>query len=566
MSATDHSAIRPLPRHGPRGRQVDPKALAELTRLLGGTGLRKDQLVEYLHRIQDRFGAISKGQLCALASLLGLSQADVWDVASFYAHFNLVEDEQRPSTKPIRVRVCTNPSCAMAGAESLWNSLSQTPAAGVQVERSPCIGHCTGAPAVQVGENSLQYASVESVQAAIASGDCAPRIPAGLGLEGYRTGGGYRLLERCRNHSLQAQQVIDELELAGLRGLGGAGFPAARKWQSVRQQTGPRYLVVNADEGEPGTCKDRHYLESDPHRMLEGMLVAAWVVDAQRCYLYLRDEYPGIRQLLITEIAALEREQIIPAGYVELRRGAGAYICGEESALIESLEGKRGFPRQRPPFVAEQGLFGQPTLVNNVETLYRVREILEHGGQWFSDLGRRGQQGVLSFSVSGRVQNPGVKQAPAGITLQELIDEYCGGMSEGHRLAAYLPGGASGGILPARLANLPLGFGTLQEHGCFIGSAAVLVLSDQDDLRGLVKNLTHFFREESCGQCSPCRLGSDRLLRLVGERQWNHELIKELAELMADSSICGLGQAACNPALSIIRFFPELLAAKENHP
>ncbi|RRJ82691.1 NAD(P)H-dependent oxidoreductase subunit E [Aestuariirhabdus litorea] len=562
MSVSDHKPARPVPRHRPRGRHSDPQAQATLNLLLGEAPLQRDRLLEYLHAIQDRFGAISKSQLYTLASRLGISQAEVWDVASFYAHFDLVEDRHLPEQKPLKVRVCTNPSCALAGAESLWKALGDRPQPGVQFERSPCMGLCTTAPAVQVGHHSLPSARVDSVQAAIDARDDHARLPPALYLEGYRASGGYRLLERCRNREMSAQQVMDELERAGLRGLGGAGFPAARKWQTVRQQPSPRYLVINADEGEPGTCKDRHYLESDPHRMLEGALIAAWVIDAERCYLYLRDEYPAIRLLLQQEISALEQAELIAPGYIELRRGAGAYICGEESALIESLEGKRGFPRQRPPFVAERGLFNRPTLVNNVETLYRVREILEHGGQWFSDLGRRGQQGLLSFSVSGRVQSPGVKQAPAGITLNELVEEHCGGMLPGHRLLAYLPGGASGGILPARLADLPLGFGTLQAHGCFIGSAAVLVLSDQDDLRALVCNLAHFFREESCGQCSPCRLGTDRLLRLVAQSRWDSALIEELGELMLDSSICGLGQAACNPALSLIRYFPELLATQ----
>ncbi|MCL6414166.1 NAD(P)H-dependent oxidoreductase subunit E [Aestuariirhabdus sp. Z084] len=565
MSASHQASPHKKPRQGLRGRQVEQQTRDSLLALLGTPPFERGLLIEYLHLIQDHYGAIRKSQLVALAALLDMSQAEVWEVASFYAHFDLVEDDQSIAEKPIKVRVCTNPSCAMAGAEDIWSTLNQKSHPGVQLSRSPCMGHCESAPTVQVGHHTLRNASIDSVSHAIQHQDIQPSRPDYLAFQSYRDAGGYRLLQRCQAHEMDAQQIIDELELAGLSGLGGAGFPAARKWQTVRQQPAPRYLVVNADEGEPGTCKDRHYLESDPHRLLEGMLVGAWVIDAARCYLYLRDEYPAIRSILLKEIAALEHSGLVPAGYIELRRGAGAYICGEESALIESIEGKRGFPRQRPPFVAEQGLYDRPSLVNNVETLYRVREILEHGGQWFSDLGRRGQQGLLSFSVSGRVNSPGVKQAPAGITLEELIEEYCGGMMEGHRLVAYLPGGASGGILPARLANVPLGFGTLQEYGCFIGSAAVLVLSDQDDLRALVCNLSHFFREESCGQCSPCRLGTDRLLRLVQERRWNQSLIEELAELMADSSICGLGQAACNPALSIIRYFPELLSAQEEN-
>ncbi len=561
------------PRRHNRGRQPDPHTVSKIRDLLDDVPLRPDLLIEHLHKLQDHYGYISKSQLVALASLLGLSQAEVWEVASFYAHFRLIEDSEIPASRPVFVRVCNNPSCCMAGSDQLFQELhqefDQTAHPNPQLPevilvQSPCIGRCTEAPAVQVGQNSITSANSAKIIDAVRQRLFKPVIPDYLPLKAYQAAGGYRLLAKCQSGEQSADYIIDELKLAGLKGMGGAGFPTAIKWQTVRQYPGVRYVVVNADEGEPGTCKDRHFLELDPHRMLEGMLISAWVINAECCYIYLRDEYPAARHILRDEILALEQAGLVARDYIQLRRGAGAYICGEESALIESLEGKRGFPRQRPPFVAERGLFDRPTLVNNVETLYWVREIIEHGGQWFSDLGRRGQQGMHSFTVSGRVNNPGVKLAPSGITLRELIDEYCDGMLDGHQLAAYLPGGASGGILPASKADIALGFGTLQEHGCFIGSAAIIVLSDKDNLQAVVQNLAHFFKDESCGQCSPCRLGTDRMLTLVSQSHWDEALIAELAELMADSSICGLGQAACNPALSLIRYFPELLQSLQS--
>ncbi|MBN8890465.1 MAG: NAD(P)H-dependent oxidoreductase subunit E [Rhodospirillales bacterium] len=533
-------------RETPKGRQVDPAALAEIEALLGERPRRRDLLIEHLHLVQDRFGRIGLAHLAALAEAMRLSLAEVYEVATFYAHFD-VGDAAVP---PLTIRVCDSIACMLAGAEALAAAV----AAGTQarVQRVPCIGRCAAAPAAVVGRHAIDHATPARVLAAARHGATEPAIPDYADFDAYVAGGGYRALARLRAGEMSAEAVLGVLDEARLGGLGGAGFPAGRKWRTVMAQPGPRLMAVNADEGEPGTFKDRHYLETDPHRFLEGMLIAAHVVDVAEIVIYLRDEYPAARAILQAELARLP-----PGGPpVELRRGAGAYVCGEESAMLESIEGRRGLPRNKPPFVFQAGLFGRPTLVNNVETLWWVRDLLERGAAWWRGQGRYGCRGLRSFSVSGRVRLPGVKLAPAGITLRELVEEYCGGMAEGHRLGAYLPGGASGGILPATLADVPLDFGTLEEHGCFIGSAAVVVLSDQDDLRAVADNLMRFFRHESCGQCTPCRLGTEKAVALMRAPRWDVPLLHELAQVMRDASICGLGQAAPNPVLSLLRHFP----------
>ncbi len=540
----------------PKGRHhVDPESLNAVRALLGDAPRSRDLLIEHLHRIQDAYRQISTAHLAALADDMQLSLAEVFETATFYAHFDVVREGQ-PDLPPVTIRVCDSIACAIAGAETLFAALRTTAGPSIRVLKAPCIGLCDQAPAVAVGHLSLGHATPEKALAAARAGE-VEALPAHVDLDAYRAGGGYALLERLRSGALPSDAVVDALDSASLRGLGGAGFPTGRKWRAVRGEPGSRLMVVNGDEGEPGTFKDRHYLETDPHRFLEGMLIGAHVVEATDVYLYIRDEYPAARAILAREIANL------PTGgpSLHLRRGAGAYICGEESALIESIEGKRGLPRHKPPFVFQSGLFGRPTLVNNVETLFWVRDILERGADWWAVQGRRGSKGLRSFSVSGRVREPGVKLAPAGITLSELVEEFCGGMAPGHRLAAYLPGGASGGILPASLADVPLDFGTLEKHGCFIGSAAVVVLSDQDDLRAAALGLMRFFEDESCGQCTPCRVGTQKARMLMERSVWDIPLLEELAGVMRDASICGLGQAAANPLTSLIRHFPELFPA-----
>jgi formate dehydrogenase len=542
----------------PKGRHhVDPESLNTIRALLGAAPRSRDFLIEHLHRIQDAFHQISAAHLAALAEEMRLSLVEVFETATFYAHFDLVR-EGDPALPPVTIRVCDSIACAMAGAEELLAELADLAAPSIRVLRAPCIGLCEQAPAVAVGHAPMGRATPDRALAAARGGETQARLPAHVNYDTYRAGGGYALLERLRSGELAPEAVIDALDQAALRGLGGAGFPTGRKWRTVRGEPGPRLMVVNGDEGEPGTFKDRFYLESDPHRFLEGMLIGAHVVEATDVYLYIRDEYPAAREILSREIAKL------PAGgpVLHLRRGAGAYICGEESALIESIEGKRGLPRHKPPFIYQAGLFGRPTLVNNVETLFWVRDILERGADWWAGQGRRGSKGLRSFSVSGRVRDPGVKLAPAGITLQELIEEFCGGIAPSHRLAAYLPGGASGGILPASMADVPLDFGTLEKHGCFIGSAAVVVLSDQDDLKAAALGLMRFFEDESCGQCTPCRVGTQKARLLMERSVWDLPLLEELAAVMRDASICGLGQAAANPLTSLIRFFPELFPAR----
>ena len=548
----------------PKGRDILPRARQEVADLLSERPRRRDCLIEYLHLIQDTYNQISAGHLAALADEMELAFAEVYETATFYAHFDVVK-ENEPPLAPLTVRVCDSVSCAMFGAEQLLQELKtlapvQGPGAIARVVRAPCVGLCDRAPVVEVGHHFIRNADRAAVAEAIAHDDSHAHIPAdSIGYDAYVAAGGYRLLAKVRSGEISVETVLATLDDSGLRGLGGAGFPTGRKWRSVLGEPGPRLMAVNGDEGEPGTFKDRHYLNTDPHRFLEGMLIAAHIVEAQEIYLYIRDEYPAAREILRRELARLP-----PGGpVVHLRRGAGAYICGEESSMLESIEGKRGLPRHKPPFPYQVGLFGRPTLINNVETLYWVRDLLEKGIAWWKSFGRNGRTGLRSYSVSGRVREPGVKLAPAGITLRELIDEYCGGMMEGHTLAAYLPGGASGGILPASMADIPLDFGTLEKYGCFIGSAAIVVFSEHDDLKGVVLNLMRFFEDESCGQCTPCRSGTQKARMLMEHADWDTGLLDELSQVMRDASICGLGQAASNPLTCVIRYFPEALVPKE---
>jgi len=547
-------------RQAPKGRRVDPAALADVQRLLGTESRKPDLLIEHLHKIQDKFGHLSAAHLAALAQEMRLAQTEVYEVATFYHHFDVVK-EGGVAPAPLTVRVCDGLSCEMAGARDLLAKLPALLGRDVRVIAAPCIGRCEQAPAAVVGQNPVPNASVEAIVATVAA-KAVQHVPEGfIDLASYQTGGGYALLKKCVSSEGDVESVIKTMEDSGLRGLGGAGFPSGRKWRIVRAETGPRLMAVNIDEGEPGTFKDRVYLERDPHRFLEGMLIAAWAVGIEKIYIYLRDEYHGCRNMLEAELAKL---RLSPpwAGMpqIELRRGAGAYICGEESAMIESIEGKRGMPRLRPPYVAQVGLFGRPTLEHNFETLYWVRELLEKGGAWFTAHGRNGRKGLRSFSVSGRVKSPGVKLAPAGITIQELIDEYCGGMQEGHSFYAYLPGGASGGILPATMNTIPLDFDTLQAYGCFIGSAAVMVLSDHDTATAAARNMMKFFHHESCGQCTPCRVGTAKAAHLIEQPKWDLPLLADLSQVMRDASICGLGQAAPNPVDCVVKYFPHELA------
>ncbi len=550
-------------REAPKGRRVDPAALEAVRALLGAASRERDQLIEHLHRVQDHFGHLSAAHLAALAQEMSLAQTEVYEVASFYHHFDIVKEGEAPPPA-LTVRVCDSLSCEMAGAQELLARLPKLLGTGVRVIPAPCIGRCEQAPAVAVGQHPAAHATCESVLAAVNAGQTKHAPRGFIDLAAYRADGGYKLLKQCIAGEHDVETVIKTMEDSGLRGLGGAGFPAGRKWRIVRNELAPRLLAVNIDEGEPGTFKDRYYLERDPHRFLEGMLIAAWAVGIARIYIYLRDEYHGCRALLEAELAALRASPPYPGmPEIILRRGAGAYICGEESAMIESIEGKRGLPRLRPPYVAQVGLFGRPTLEHNFETLYWVREILEKGGAWFASHGRHGRKGLRSFSVSGRVKNPGVKLAPAGITIRELIDEHCGGMLEGHAFYAYLPGGASGGILPASMGDIPLDFDTLQPHGCFIGSAAVIVLSDQDSAVAAARNLMRFFQHESCGQCTPCRNGTAKASALIARPNWDLPLLDDLSTVMRDASICGLGQAAPNPVDCVVRYFPHELGLEK---
>ena len=538
-----------------KGRQADDVSLQEVRDLVGVDALRRDLLIEYLHLLNDAYRGLHERHLVALAKVMNIPMAEVYEVATFYHHFEVIRDGDVAAD--LTIRVCNGLSCELAGASQLIEKLPQLLGnPKIKVIAAPCVGRCEQSPIAVVHQNALVHATTESVLSAVAADQKWQALPDYEDKDAYVADGGYELLKQIHNNTIEAEQIIQTMESSGLRGLGGAGFPAGRKWRIVREQAAPRLMAVNIDEGEPGTFKDRTYLERDPHRFIEGMLIAAQVVGIDAIYIYLRDEYHGCRQLLETELARLKANPPCPLPLIELRRGAGAYICGEESAMIESIEGKRGEPRMRPPYIAQVGLFGRPTLEHNFETLYWVRDILQKGADWLSGFGRHGRKGLRSFSVSGRVKNPGVKLAPAGITIEELINEYCGGMQEGHTFYAYLPGGASGGILPASLKDIPLDFDTLQPYGCFIGSAAIIVLGHQDAVRDAALNMMRFFAHESCGQCTPCRVGTTKAAQLMQAKVWDNQTLEDLNQVMADASICGLGQAAPNPVRSVQKYFP----------
>ena len=542
-------------RKTPKGRQVDRVALSEIQALLGDRPRRRDLLIEFLHLIQDHYRCLSAAHIRALAEEMRMAQAEIYEVATFYAHFDVLEEGAAPPPV-LTIRVCDSLSCELAGAAELQKVLEDgLDPAQVRVLRAPCMGRCDTAPVLELGHNHIDHATPEKVHAAIAAGDTHAHLPDYERLDAYRAAGGYGELERLRADG-DWEQVQDTVLSSGLRGLGGAGFPSGKKWGFVRMNDGPRYLAVNGDEGEPGTFKDRYYLERVPHLFLEGMLIAAWAVEAETCFIYLRDEYPAVREILCREIAALEAAGLVPPGYIDLRRGAGAYICGEESAMIESIEGKRGLPRHRPPYVAQVGIFGRPTLVHNIETLHWVARVLREGPEILSDVEKNGRKGLRSYSVSGRVKTPGVHLLPAGSTILDVI-EAAGGMLDGHTFKAYQPGGPSSGLLPASMDDIPLDFDTLQPHGSFIGSAAVVVLSDQDSARDAALNMLKFFEDESCGQCTPCRAGCEKAVKLMEAGSWDKELLEDLCQVMVDASICGLGQAAPNPIRLTMKHFPE---------
>ena len=542
-------------RKTPKGRQLDDQAQADIRALLGDRPRRPDLLIEFLHLVQDRFGHLSAAHLCALADEMRLAQAEVYEVATFYAHFDVVKEGETPPPA-LTIRVCDSLSCELAGAQPLKTALEDgLDASKVRVVRAPCMGRCDTAPALEIGHNHIDHATLAKVQAAISEGDTHTHLPDYQALDAYRAGGGYAKLEELRRNG-DWEAVQQSIHDSGLRGLGGAGFPSGRKWGFVRAAPGPRHLAVNGDEGEPGTFKDRYFLEREPHLFLEGMLIAAWAVEAETCFVYMRDEYPAVLEILRREIAALESAGIVTKGYVDLRRGAGAYICGEESAMIESIEGKRGLPRHRPPYVAQVGVFGRPTLVHNVETLMWIAKVCREGPECLNSTDHNGRRGLRSFSVSGRVKSPGVHILPAGSTMNEII-EAAGGMADGHVFKAYQPGGPSAGLLPASLADIPMDFDMLQEHGTFIGSAAIVVLSDKDSARDAALNMLRFFEDESCGQCTPCRTGCGKAVQLMQADRWDQDLLEDLCTVMADASICGLGQAAPNPIRLTMKHFAE---------
>ncbi len=560
--ATDHRRKRS--RGKTKGRIVDINALLTVQDLLGDESRAKDLLIEHLHKIQDKFGHLSAAHLVALASEMKLAPAEVYEVASFYHHFDVVKEND--SVPPaLTVRVCDSVSCEMAGAQELIRALESSLGNAVRVQPVPCVGRCDRAPVAVVGQNTIDNAQIDTVKAAIDVGAITQAMPTdSIGFANYKADGGYALYDRLLVGETTGDVIIKELEGTALRGLGGAGFPVGRKWGILRGQAAPRMMAVNIDEGEPGTFKDRYYMLKDPHRFLEGMLIAASVIGIDDCYIYIRDEYPSVSEILRLAVESLQQESGYALPHIELRRGAGAYICGEESAMIESIEGKRGMPRLRPPYVAEVGLFGRPTLEHNCETLYWIRDVIEKGSEWFDSQGRNGRKGLRSFSVSGRVKKPGVHLAPAGITMNELIDEYCDGMLDGHEFYGYFPGGASGGILPASLGDIPLDFDTLQPYDCFIGSAAVIVLSDRDSAKQAALNMMKFFADESCGQCTPCRVGTEKAVSIMQTGDWDIDQLNDLCTVMVDASICGLGQAAPNPMLSVIKYFPHELGIEES--
>jgi len=556
ISQTDSSLKKKKRRWKPKGRQAENNYFEEVSNLFQGVNFKRDELIEYLHILQDNFGVLYDKHLVALSTITNLPLSEIYEVATFYAHFNIIKNSE--SYEPLNVvRVCESLTCELFGAHKLLNELKESENKNIKVVPGPCMGRCDVAPTVCVGKNYVDQASAKSVREAIKNNDFEAVIPEYINLDQYRKNGGYQIAEQVREGKIDNDQIIKTLKESGLKGKGGAGFPTGMKWEIVSKYEGKKYVAVNGDEGEPGTFKDRSYLEKDPHRFLEGALIASLFINASNVYIYMRDEYPAVIKILKDEILKLENENIIPAGHFIIRRGAGAYICGEESAMIESIEGKRGLPRHRPPYVAEVGLFNSPTLTNNLETLFWIRDIIEKGSEWFAEKGVSGNKGFHSFSVSGRVREPGVKVAPAGVTIQELIDDYCGGMKEDHIFKGYLPGGASGGILPASMNNIPLDYGSkeLTEAGCFLGSAAIVVLSDKDSMKDVALNLLKFFEEESCGQCTPCRVGTEKTVKLMKEKIWNKEKLADLSEVMSQASICGLGQAATNPLNSVLKYF-----------
>ena len=556
ISQTDSSLKKKKRRWKPKGRQAENNYFEEVSNLFQGINFKRDELIEYLHILQDNFGVLYDKHLVALSTITNLPLAEIYEVATFYAHFNIIKNSE--TYEPLNVvRVCESLTCELFGAHKLLNELKETENKNIKVVPGPCMGRCDVAPTVCVGKNYVDQASLKSVIETIKNNDFDAVIPNYIDLDQYRKNGGYKISEQVREGMIDNDQIIKTLKESGLKGKGGAGFPTGMKWEIVSKYEGKKYVAVNGDEGEPGTFKDRSYLEKDPHRFLEGALIASLFIKASNVYIYMRDEYPAVIKILKDEILKLENENIIPAGHFIVRRGAGAYICGEESAMIESIEGKRGLPRHRPPYVAEVGLFNSPTLTNNLETLFWIRDIIEKGSEWFAEKGVSGNKGFHSFSVSGRVKEPGVKVAPAGVTIQELIDDYCGGMEEDHIFKGYLPGGASGGILPASMNNIPLDYGSkeLADAGCFLGSAAIVVLSDKDSMKDVALNLLKFFEEESCGQCTPCRVGTEKTVKLMKEKIWNKEKLADLSEVMSQASICGLGQAATNPLNSVLRYF-----------
>ena len=542
-------------RKTPKGRQVNDAALADVREILGDRPRRRDYLIEFMHLIQDRVGYLSVRHLHALAEEMKLAQTEVYEVATFYAHFTVVGENESPPPA-LTIRVCDSLSCELAGASQLKSALEEgLDPSEVRVLRAPCMGRCDTAPTLEIGHNHIDHADLDKVKAAIAADDTHVHMPDYQDLVAYQADGGYAVLADLRADG-DWEEVQEKVNASGLRGLGGAGFPSGRKWGFVRAAEGPRYLAVNGDEGEPGTFKDRYYLERTPHLFLEGMLIAAWAVEAETCFIYMRDEYPAVLEILAREIAALEAAGIVAPGYIDLRRGAGAYICGEESAMIESIEGKRGLPRHRPPYVAQVGIFGRPTLVHNIETLYWVARVCREGPEILSSVEKNGRKGLRSYSVSGRVASPGVYLLPAGSTITDII-AAAGGMAEGHNFKAYQPGGPSSGLLPASINDVPLDFDTLQPLGSFIGSAAVVVLSDQDRVRDAALNMLLFFEDESCGQCTPCRTGCGKAVQLMQQDKWDQPLLDDLCTVMEDASICGLGQAAPNPIRLTMKHFPE---------